>query len=156
MFDVLEHIFDQLSVLREIYRVVKPGGLLFVTVPRRHVFSFLDLGNLKFIFPRAHKFVYTRMYSLGDYDYRYVNNPYGLIGDIEKEKSWHQHFTEEELVRLLTEAGFRVDHIDGYGRFGFVMTFCATLGIDIFPGRLRRWDADTFEDSQFVCRFKKG
>lgn len=36
--DVLEHVQDVKSVLGEIYRVLKPGGLVLTTVPNRHAF----------------------------------------------------------------------------------------------------------------------
>lgn len=36
--DVLEHVQDARAVLREIYRVLKPGGIVLTTVPNRHAF----------------------------------------------------------------------------------------------------------------------
>ncbi len=36
--DVLEHVADAGRVLAEIYRVLKPGGLVLTTVPNRHAF----------------------------------------------------------------------------------------------------------------------
>lgn len=36
--DVLEHVADAPSVLREMYRVVRPGGTVLTTVPNRHAF----------------------------------------------------------------------------------------------------------------------
>ncbi len=155
MFDVLEHVHDQHALLRDVHRVLKPGGTLFVTVPRKHIFSFLDLSNLKYIFPKTHKFFYTLVRSREAYDYRYANNPYGLIGDVEKEKAWHQHFREDELVGLLNRANFKTEHIDGYGRYGYLMTFFSTLGLRIIPERLRRWDNYSFETREFACRFSK-
>ena len=156
MFDVIEHIHDQNSILLEIHRVLKFGGLLVITTPRRHIFSFLDLGNLKYSFPRLHKFWYTRRHSLEEYNYRYVDNPSGLIGNVEKEKYWHQHFRDEELVDLLVNSGFEVDDIDPYGLFGDVMTFLGQLGMGfLFPEKVRHWDDRTFASRQFCCRFSK-
>lgn len=42
-FDVLEHIEDDESVLRQVHKALKPGGLLFVTVPQhRRLWSPVD------------------------------------------------------------------------------------------------------------------
>ena len=35
-FDVLEHIEEDEAVLRQIYKALKPGGYLFITVPQHH------------------------------------------------------------------------------------------------------------------------
>jgi SAM-dependent methyltransferase len=156
MFDVLEHIYDQSATLQEIHRVIKPGGRLVVTVPRRHFFTFLDHGNLKYLFPHIHKFWYTYRHSLADYKYRYLDNPYGLYGDVEKAKAWHQHFTENELVGLLVRSGFQVDDIDAYGLFGDVFNSIAALGLNfLIPERTRVWDNERFESRYFCCLFVK-
>jgi SAM-dependent methyltransferase len=42
MFDVLEHIPDDAAVVREVARILRPGGLLFVSVP---AYQFLYANN---------------------------------------------------------------------------------------------------------------
>ena len=117
LIGVLEHIHDQKRLLREVHRVLKTGGVLIVAVPGQHLFSFLDLGNLKFRFPRLHRRFYTWRYSMDTYDERYVNSPNGLIGDIESEKRWHEHFSLTYLCSLLQSQGFVVQETDGMGFF---------------------------------------
>ncbi len=43
MFDVLEHLQDDVSVLKYLYDMIAPGGILFLTVPaHQSLWSFLD------------------------------------------------------------------------------------------------------------------
>jgi len=117
ILDVVEHIHDQESVLKELNRVLKPEGRLIVTVPRKHVFSFLDIGNFKFMFPRLHRIAYSLKHSKEQYQTRYVECANGLFGDVEVEKMWPQHFSQSEMTGLLRNCGFEPDSWDGSGLF---------------------------------------
>src|SRR6185369_7919268 len=88
-------------------------GILIVTVPRQHVFSFLDRGNFKFRFPRLHRWYFCWRHSRQEYEYRYANNPDGLVGDISGAKRWHEHFTAKHLAEILAVSGFAVELFDG-------------------------------------------
>jgi SAM-dependent methyltransferase len=117
LFGVLEHIYDQSALLNELYRVIKPGGTFVIAVPGKHLFSFLDLGNWKFLFPRLHKFIFTISHSDEEYNQKYTENKFGLIGDIEAKKGWHEHFSRRHLKNILQSHGFIVNEIDGCGYF---------------------------------------
>jgi SAM-dependent methyltransferase len=156
MFEVLEHVHDQLSVLQEIWRVLKKNGILIVSVPRKHLFSFLDDGNLKYVFPRLHRFWYVRKHGEEAYRYRYVDNPYGLIGDVEKEKAWHQHFRDLELKALMGQAGFAVADTDGSGAFGLLMVFLGVFLKIRLPKRLWDWQNRRFAAQKLFCVARKG
>jgi len=144
--DVLEHVHKQAELLAELNRVLTERGKLIVTMPGQHLFSFLDMGNFKFLFPRLHRWYYCLRHSRDDYEYRYVSNPDGLIGDISARKSWHEHFSREKLSKLLAEAGFSVIDFDGAGFFSRVIgnvsyflrwmkpvnkAFCGLLNLDM-------------------------
>ena len=117
LIGVLEHIHRQDLILAELHRVLKKDGRLLVSVPGKHTFSFLDLGNLKFRFPRTHRCYYTLRHGQQDYIRRYVNGENGLIGDIEAEKRWHEHFSQSGLAELLANADFRILDEDGFGKY---------------------------------------
>jgi SAM-dependent methyltransferase len=151
LLNVLEHVHDQVFLLAEIRRVLRPNGRLVITVPRRNIFSFFDLGNFKYRFPALHRAFYTHRHSARKYHFRYVDNPYGLIGDVEKEKRWHQHFREAELARLLTQAGFKVVDADGIGWFGDLINFLGLFGLSrVFTQKFRYWENSQFE-RRFFC-----
>jgi SAM-dependent methyltransferase len=114
---VLEHVHEQKLLLQELRRVLVDDGRLIVSVPGQHFFSFMDLGNMKFRFPRLHRWYWSRKHSVEEYQRRYVQGEDGLIGDIEVEKRWHEHFTPDRLSRLLTDSGYEILDADGFGYF---------------------------------------
>lgn len=157
MFEVLEHIEDQQTTLRELHRVLKPDGTLVLSVPRKHIFSFLDMANWKFLFPRLHQFYYRLNHSENEYRKRYIDSPHGLVGDIEKEKGWHQHFRDEEMISLLNKSGFAIHILDGSGFFRFLMT---DIGYILrmpwlFTQKIRNLDSYQFSAAQMICSSKK-
>ena len=158
--DVIEHAHDQKAILRELYRVLTDDGVLIVTVPRRHIFSFLDKGNFKFLFPRLHKWYYCRKHSPCEYQKRYVDNPNGLVGDISSEKGWHEHFSDRKLAELLGECGFEMIEFDGSGLFFRVISMMNFLFSRLeFLKRIRKsfadFDARVFKSTNLFCVAKK-
>lgn len=142
LLDVLEHVHDQQKLLRELRSVLVPDGRLVVTVPKQHVFSILDVGNLKFRAPRIHRRLYLLRHSREEYNYRYVDNPHGLVGDVERAKSWHQHFSVGDLTRELSKAGFMVVDVDGAGFLHRPWKLLRRLGLPL--DRLIDWDMRHF------------
>jgi ubiquinone/menaquinone biosynthesis C-methylase UbiE len=161
ILDVLEHVYGQVELLAELNRVLKDGGRLVVTVPGQHLFSFLDTGNLKFRFPRLHRWYYCLRHSREDYEYRYVSNPDGLIGDISAKKRWHEHFGREKLGNLLADAGFSVIDFDGAGFFARVIgNGSYLLGWAKPVRKVLAWvgqlDSRLFESTNLFCVAEKG
>ncbi len=160
ILDVLEHVYEQSSLLAELNRVLKDEGKLVVTVPGQHLFSFLDKGNFKFCFPRLHKWYYCMGHSEQEYTYRYVSNPDGLIGDISAKKRWHEQFRRQQLRRMLGTAGFEVVGFDGTGFFQRAITsvnfFLKWFGpVQPFVRKILALDAKVFESTNLFCVAKK-
>jgi len=160
ILDVLEHVYEQAELLAELNRVLNNRGRLIVTVPGRHLFSFLDMGNLKFRFPRLHRWYYCLRHSRADYEQRYVSNPDGLIGDVSSRKRWHEHFSRRKLAELLEEAGFRVIVFDGTGFFSriisnvsYFLRWCGPAYKALMA--LKQTDAKLFESTNLFCIAEK-
>ncbi len=149
ILDVLEHIYNQDSILQELYRVLKPGGKIIVTVPKQNIFSLLDVGNFKFIFPRLHKWYYQIKYSKNDYNLRYLHNPNGLCGDVEKEKMWHEHFSNKKLLALLQKNSFIETTFDASSLFQRVFIIIALIlpFLNTYMIKLSTIDARLFSSS---------
>jgi SAM-dependent methyltransferase len=155
---VVEHVHNQDRLLLELNRVLKQNGSIIIAVPGKHFFSFLDFGNWKFIFPKIHKLYIKKKFGEEYYDYHYVKCANGLIGDVEVEKRWHQHFTHKELESLLQKNGFQVNDKDGFGFFyrlfhniGYIIPF-----LNGFMKRLIAIDAKMFSSAEiFVTAYKK-
>lgn len=160
ILDVLEHVYEQTELLVQLNRVLKEQGILVITVPGQHLFSFLDMGNLKFQLPKLHRWYYCLRYSQQEYQYHYVSNPDGLIGDISAKKRWHEHFSRKKLARLLEGAGFSIIDFDGTGFFSRVIGNVAYFLRWIKPLhrvliRLHDLDAKLFESTNLFCVAEK-
>jgi SAM-dependent methyltransferase len=161
VLDVLEHVYEQGELLAELNRVLEDGGKLVVMAPGRHVFSFLDTGNLKFIFPRLHRWYYSFRHSPEEYEHRYASNPDGLVGDISAKKRWHEHFCKDKLRTLLREKGFNVIDFDGTGFFSRPIIFLNLFLLQRFEllqpaiRRILALDASFFERTNLFCVAQK-
>jgi hypothetical protein len=83
-----------------------------------------------------------------------------MIGDVEKEKAWHQHFSHAELAALLAENGFEVTEKDGFGFFNrpiVNLMFFMPSPVKRWMDRLVKWDARVFSQAEiFVAARRRG
>jgi SAM-dependent methyltransferase len=91
--EVLEHVPADLRpvAFREIWRVLKPGGRLILTVPHAGWFAWLDSNNVRFRLPG----LYRRGVGRGRRDANYAA--------ADRKVEWHHHFTRAELEALAGE-----------------------------------------------------
>lgn len=117
LLDVLEHVPAELPVLKDLYRVLRPGGPLIVTVPADHAFSALDPDNLKFRMPRLHRALWTRRFGVEQYHSRFVDTSDDMVGDFSLGKREHTNYGQAALAELLGRAGFRITEMSGANLF---------------------------------------
>ncbi len=128
--EVLEHLSDDRRGLCEIYRILKPGGLLALSVPHAHYPFWWDPFNA----------VWTR---LGGQPIRK-----GPIAGI-----WSNHerlYAPRDLVQKILEAGFEIETVEEQTHFSFPFIHFLVYGIgkpllerDLLPASLR-FSADRF------------
>ena len=106
--EVLEHIprDERQRTLREVWRVLKPGGRLVLRCPHAGLFQGLDANNLRFRFPRLYRALVRR----GRRDAGYDSHSHGIV--------WHHHFNRGELLAL-AGPGFELE-AERYG--GLLLT----------------------------------
>jgi ubiquinone/menaquinone biosynthesis C-methylase UbiE len=155
---VVEHVVDQERLLKDLHRVLVPGGMIMIAVPGKHLFSFLDMGNWKFVFPRLHEWYICRTKGKEYFKIHYSENPDGLYGDVEREKFWHEHFSKKDLIQLTQTCGFLVEEVDGFGFFNRVLTNTAYF-LPKFMTRFFAWlielDARYFDSTEIWILARK-
>lgn len=130
--DTLEHVQNELSAINEIYRVLKPGGVLILSVPHKGLFSFLDPSYPLYFFKNSVPAIYAFIYRL-----KTGKNPPRLVDDdIE-----HRHYSLNDIQRLLARSKFNKHYtitnifrsglfasaIFGYINFVLVLLFGARI-----------------------------
>lgn len=149
MLDVLEHTPDDERTLREVRRVLRSGGLLVLTVPARHAFSFLDPDNAKLRLPRLHRLVYTARFGGQRYHERFVDDSDGLRGDLAWTRAEHTNYRPADLLHALAAAGFVPQARDGANLFWRLLHVPSLLA----PDRVRRlFDAPMRLDARLFAR----
>ncbi len=95
--EVLEHLPEKnwTSAIQEMRRVLKPGGVLIVTVPHAGLFAWMDSNNVRHRLPGLYRSFVRRGLRDSNYD------------ALERHVEWHKHFTKQELEEIVGTAGWK-------------------------------------------------
>jgi ubiquinone/menaquinone biosynthesis C-methylase UbiE len=99
-FEVLEHLWNKDNVLRESFRVIKPGGFFVITTP--NLLSFLSRILMLF--------GYLPMYLNLSFEYEIERRPFQRRSDLYGHISLYSTRT---IKRHLESVGFQVEAIEG-------------------------------------------
>jgi SAM-dependent methyltransferase len=132
-FETLEHVPSELrpSVVREVWRVLRPGARFIITVPAAGLFAWLDPANVRLRFPRLFR-VISRVVGGQGRERGYEGQKHGIV--------WHHHFNEREL-RSLFEPLFVIDHTRWRGCV--LAPLCACLAFPFY--RRQKFDSSVLK-----------
>lgn len=123
---VLEHVGPEQKYMEEFYRVLRPGGQIVIDVPSKGPFRWMDVGNIKYNFPRLHKWFYLRVVRDPDYYHRHFSGEAKMFGQFSKEATQHKHYGKKEIDELLGSRFNRIDQFK-YGLFYELIQFIEVL-----------------------------
>ncbi|HVX09769.1 MAG TPA: class I SAM-dependent methyltransferase [Pirellulales bacterium] len=129
MLDVLEHVFDRETLVAEIVRVLRPGGVWTVTVPYRGLLAWLSPENMAADHPKLFKLLSGRF------------RPQIWIREHNAGGQRHRHFSLQELQELV-DGRMSVERQARRGSLIYALSYLALC----FPPRLvaRLWTAACF------------
>lgn len=118
-FGVMEHVGPEQPYIREFHRILRPGGKLVIEVPSKGPFRVFDVGNVKFRFPRLHKWYYHYIAKEPGHYRATFGDENEMYGQFSREATEHRHYRIDDLVAI-TSPHFR---LESHTRFGFFWEF---------------------------------
>lgn len=106
--ETIEHVGNEIDSLNEIYRILKPGGILIITTPHKGLFGFMDPGNsIRWV----EYFVKSKLSGLYKIAYKIRKGEYPQKVEGKKpiynHDNTHRHYTLEDIFEMLEESLFR-------------------------------------------------
>lgn len=161
---VLEHVGQEQPFIREFFRLLRDDGRLVIDVPSTGPFRFLDIGNIKYNFPNAHRWFYLYVARQKEYYLEKFGPDAKMFGQFSREASGHKHYSVAEVKRICSPC-FVLERHEHYGLFFELIQVCEILASKPFKrnghpffGWLLRQDCrlrSPFGRANIVTVFKK-
>jgi ubiquinone/menaquinone biosynthesis C-methylase UbiE len=97
--DVIEHVKDESQSLNEMFRILKPEGILIITTLNKGMFSFIDPDNFVFFLRKKLPAIYKLLYRIKKGKYP------GLVRPGYEAK--HRHYSTSNLRSMLNNSKFK-------------------------------------------------
>lgn len=136
LFHVLEHVDSEKEALNEIKRVLKKGGTLYLASPYKGLFTWADTANLRYAFPKLHKYAIYLILGKKVYEERFeFKKGKMLYGDCSINRTWHKHYKEPEIRKLLKK-DFVIEKFEKFSLFHPLLLLLYNFGDFIFGRHL--------------------
>jgi SAM-dependent methyltransferase len=130
-FGVLEHVGPEQPLLQELHRLLRPGGRLVIAVPSLGPFRVFDVGNVKYNYPRLHKWFYYHVAHQKEYYDERFGPEAEMFGQFSKEAERHKHYSARNLADVAAPWFVMENHVH-YGVFYELIQFCEVLACKPF------------------------
>lgn len=122
--DVLEHLVDPYTFVREMYRVLKPGGYIILDTP-----NLASWHNIFALLMGVQPFSGPNITSMEDADISIVRQMHRATHGLNEEGEYNDHANDKELtrhivvvayaslLRLLKRHGFLIEQVRGFGYY---------------------------------------
>lgn len=124
LLHVLEHVDSEKRILQEVYRVLKPNGIVIIASPHRGIFTWADTANLRYHHPFLHRVLGHIYFGRQSYREKFIlQKDNQMFGDSTISRGEHTHYTEVEIRKLLKNK-FEIQKFD---KFSLFLPFLYTL-----------------------------
>jgi len=124
--DTLEHVRDEIACLNEMFRILKPGGVLVITTPHKGLFGFMDPGNsiqyMEYFVKKYLPYFYRLAYRLRKGEYP---EKFDYVKPIYDHDTTHRHYSRSDILAMLNNSSFKDNYELG-------QTFRSGLFIGVF------------------------